>query len=126
VSISNGFAFLEESSGYAYSEGTTLLATVERYRKRTGYLKKIFADKIYCNRANRNQLKELKIKLVSKPLGRTSKVMEPNRIRPGDRNPVECKSGQAKTAYGSNRVKVRLFQSQPFMDSHYHYGIRPG
>ena len=41
VSITNGFAFLEESSWNAYNEGTTLIATVERYRKRMGcYLKK--------------------------------------------------------------------------------------
>ena len=109
VSITNGFAFLEESSWDAYNEGTTLMATVERYRKRTGcYPKKIFADKIYCNRANRKQLKELKIELVAKPLGRPSKAMEPNHIRPGDRNPIEGKFVQAKTAYGLNRVKARL------------------
>ena len=109
ISITNGFAFLEESSWDAYNEGTTLIATVKRYRKRTGYYpKKIFADKIYCNRANRKVLKELKIELVAKALGRPSKAMEPNHIRPGDRNPVEGKFGQAKTTYGLNRVKARL------------------
>jgi IS5 family transposase len=109
VSITNGFAFLEESSWDAYNEGTTLIATVERYRKRMGcYPKKVFADKIYCNRANRKRLKELKIDLVAKPLGRPSKAMEPNHIRPGDRNPIEGKFGQAKTAYGLNRIKARL------------------
>ncbi len=109
ITITNGFAFLEESSWDPYNEGTTLMATVERYRKRTGcYPKKIFADKIYCNRANRKALKELKIELVAKPLGRPSKAMEPNHIRPGDRNPVEGKFGQAKTTYGLNRVKARL------------------
>jgi uncharacterized membrane protein len=34
--------------------------------------------------------------------------MEPSHIRPGDRNPIEGKFGQAKTAYGLNRVKARL------------------
>lgn len=109
VSITGGFAFLEEYSWDAYNEGTTLIATVERYRKRTGcYPKKVLADKIYCNRANRKRLKELKIDLVAKPLGRSSKAMEPSHIRPGDRNPIEGKFGQAKTAYGLNRVKARL------------------
>lgn len=109
VSITNGFAFLEESSWDAYNEGTTLIATVERYKKRTAcYPKKVFADKIYCNRANRKRLKELKIDLVAKPLGRPSMAMEPNHIRPGDRNPIEGKFGQAKTAYGLNRIKARL------------------
>ncbi len=107
VSITNGFAFLEEYSWDAYNEGTTLIATV--YRKRTGcYPKKVFADKIYCNRANRKRLKELKITLVAKALGRPPKAMEPSHIRPGDRNPIEGKIGQAKTAYGLGRVKARL------------------
>src|SRR5665647_362784 len=77
VSITNGFAFLEEYSWDACNEGTTLIATVERYRKRTGcYPKKKLADKIYCNRANRKPLKELRIDLVAKPLRRPSKAME--------------------------------------------------
>lgn len=109
VSIVNGFAFLEECSWDAYNEGTTLIATVERYKKRTGYYpKKVLADKIYCNRINRARLKELGVVLVAKPLGRPSKAMEPNHIRPGDRNPIEGKFGQAKTAYGLNRIKARL------------------
>ncbi|MEO6843913.1 MAG: transposase [Ginsengibacter sp.] len=82
---------------------------MERYRKRTGcYPKKVFADKIYCKRANRNRLKELKITLVAKALGRPPKAMEPSHIRPGDRNPIKGKFGQAKTAYGLGRVKARL------------------
>lgn len=109
VSIVNGFAFLEEYSWDAYNEGSTLIATVERYKKRTGYYpEKVLADKIYCSRINRKQLKELGIVLVAKPLGRPSKAMEPNHIRPGDRNPIEGKFGQAKTAYGLNRIKARL------------------
>lgn len=109
VSITNGFAFVEEYSWDAYNEGTTLMATVERYKKRIGcYPEKVFADKIYCTRANRKRLKELKIDLVAKPLGRPSKAMEPNHIRPGDRNPIEGKFDQAKTGYGLNRIKAWL------------------
>jgi hypothetical protein len=29
-------------------------------------------------------------------------------VRPGERNPIEGKFGQAKTAYGLNRIKARL------------------
>ena len=32
-------------------------------------------------------------------------------IRPGERNPIEGKFGQAKTAYGMNRIKARLQQT---------------
>jgi hypothetical protein len=31
-----------------------------------------------------------------------------NQVSPGERNPVEGKFGQAKTAYGLDRVKARL------------------
>jgi len=29
-------------------------------------------------------------------------------VSPGERNPIECKFGQAKTAYGLNRIRARL------------------
>ena len=32
-------------------------------------------------------------------------------IRPGQRNPIEGKFGQAKSAYGMNRIKARLQQT---------------
>jgi endonuclease/exonuclease/phosphatase (EEP) superfamily protein YafD len=35
-------------------------------------------------------------------------------IRPGERNPIEGKFGQAKTAYGMNRIKARLQQTSEF------------
>ena len=31
-----------------------------------------------------------------------------NHVSPGERNPIEGKFGQAKTAYGLNRIKARL------------------
>ncbi len=64
-------------------------------------------DKIYCNRENRGRLKELRIKLLGKPLGRPSEM---NRVEydPGDRNPIEGKFGQAKVRYGMDRIKSKL------------------
>lgn len=108
MSIMNGITFLEDLSWDAFNEGTRLISTVENYNRRFGYYpKKVFADKIYCNRDNRAKLKALKIDLVAKPLGRPSLAVD-NHIRPGDRNPIEGKFGQAKTAYGMNRIKARL------------------
>lgn len=49
----------------------------------------------------------LKIDLVAKPLGRPSLAVD-NQIRPGDRNPIEGKFGQAKTAYRMNGINARL------------------
>jgi len=80
---------------------------VEKYRVRFGcYPREVLADQIYCTRANRAALKEKGIRLLAKPLGRPSAV--PNHVSPGERNPVEGKFGQAKTAYGLNRVRARL------------------
>jgi len=110
VSLMNGFAFLEEFSWEAYNEGTRLLKTIEQYKVRSGhYPKEVLVDKIYCNRTNRAKLKELGIALIAKPLGRP-KAMSIH-IRPGQRNPIEGKFGQAKTAYGMNRIKARLQQT---------------
>ncbi|MGV8134874.1 MAG: transposase [Mangrovibacterium sp.] len=73
---------------------------VEKYRLRFGcYPREALADQIYCTRVNRAALKEKGIRLLAKPLGRSSAVA--NHVSPGERNPVEGKLGQAKTAYGS-------------------------
>ena len=110
VSLMQGFAFLEELSWDAFNEGTRLMKTIEQYKTRLGYYpKEVLVDKIYCTRANRASLKELGITLVGKPLGRP-KAMKIH-IRPGERNPIEGKFGQAKTAYGMDRIKARLQQT---------------
>jgi hypothetical protein len=110
VSIMNGFSFLEELSWEAYNESTRLMNTIEKYKRRFGfYPKEVLVDKIYCTRENRKKLKLLGIKLRGKPLGRP-KAVEAH-VRPGERNPIEGKFGQAKSAYGMNRIKARLQQT---------------
>ena len=107
LSLIDGISFLDELSWDAYNEGSHMMQYVEQYRKRFGfYPREILADKIYCTRENRKELKEKKIILIAKPLGRPSAVAD--HIRPGERNPVEGKFGQAKTAYGLNRIGARL------------------
>lgn len=108
VSLMDGYAFLEELSWEAFNEGTRLMAAIEQYKTRLGYYpQEAAADKIYCNRENRRRLKELGIGLRAKPLGRPPAV-KTKHISPGERNPIEGKFGQAKTAYGMNRIKARL------------------
>jgi hypothetical protein len=110
VSLMNGYAFLEDLSWEAFNEGTRLIKTVEQYKTRLGhYPKEVLVDKIYCTRENRSKLKALGIALVAKPLGRPTAMKI--HIRPGERNPIEGKFGQAKTAYGMNRIKARLQQT---------------
>jgi IS5 family transposase len=98
ISLVDGYAFIDELSWDAYNEGSHMMAYVEQYRRRFGYYpQEVLADQIYCNRNNRKELKEKGIRLVAKPLG-----------RPPERNPIEGKFGQAKTAYGLANVRARL------------------
>ena len=108
VSLVDGFAFLDEVSWDAFNEGSRLETYVEQYRQRFGhYPSEVLADKIYCSRENRKLLKEKNIRLLAKPLGRPSAVKKEH-VRPGERNSIEGKFGQAKTAYGLNNIKARL------------------
>jgi IS5 family transposase len=107
VSIIDGISFLDELSWDAFNEGSHMMDYVEKFKSRFGhYPRELLADQIYCTRANRAALKELGIKLLAKPLGRPSAVQ--HHVSPGERNPIEGKFGQAKTAYGLNRIKARL------------------
>jgi transposase, IS5 family len=108
VSMMNGYAFLDELNWNAFNEGARLIDSVEKYKARLGYYpREVLADKIYCTRDNRRYLKERHIKLRAKPLGRP-KAVDVEHVRPGERNPIEGKFGQAKVAYGMNRIKARL------------------
>jgi hypothetical protein len=110
VGLVNGIAFLDELSWDAFNEGTRLQKSVEKYKARFGfYPLEVLADKIYGTRDNRKWLKDKNIRLRAKPLGRpSSKGASSIPVRPGERNPIEGKFGQAKTAYGMNRIKARL------------------
>lgn len=108
LSLVNGYSFLDTISWDAFNEGSCMMGYIDRYHGRFGfYPEEVLADKIYCTRDNRRKLKGLGIRLVAKPLGRP-KAVETNHVRPGERNPIEGKFGQAKTAYGLNRVRARL------------------
>ena len=108
VSLMNGYGFLDDLSWEAFNEGTRLMGVIENYKSRFGcYPQEVLADQIYCNRANRAKLNQLDIHLRAKPLGRPPAV-KTQHVRPGERNPIEGKFGQAKTAYGMNRIKARL------------------
>ncbi len=106
VSLIDGFSFLDELSWDAYNEGSHMMEYVEQYKKRFGfYPREVLADQIYCTRENRRALKEKNINLIAKPLGRPSAVKQ--YVRPGQRNPIEGKFGQAKTGYGLDKIKAR-------------------
>ncbi len=107
VSLANGFAYLDTISWDAFNESSAMMDYIEQYRQRFGYHpEKVLADQIYCSRENRKKLKELGIRLIAKPLGRPKAVAD--HVSPGQRNPIEGKFGQAKNAYGMNRIRARL------------------
>jgi hypothetical protein len=114
LSLVEGISFLDEVSWEAFNEGSHMMGYVEKFKKRFGhYPKEVLADQIYCNRANRQALQLLGIKLIAKPLGRPPAVS--NHLRPGERNPIEGKFGQAKTAYGLDRIRARLMGTSESM-----------
>ena len=107
LSLVDGISFLDQLSWDAFNEGSHMMDYIQKYKKRFGfYPQEVLADQIYCTRANRAALKDLGIKLLAKPLGRPSAVQI--HLSPGERNPIEGKFGQAKTAYGLDRIKARL------------------
>ncbi|HEY8659908.1 MAG TPA: transposase [Hanamia sp.] len=109
MSLVGGFAFLDHLSWEAFNEGNYLMDSVEKYKNRFGfYPAEVLADQIYCTRDNRKQLKLLDIKLIAKPLGRPSAQAVKIHLSPGERNPIEGKFGQAKVAYGLNKIRAKL------------------
>ena len=114
VSLIDGISYLDEISWEAFNEGSHMMAYIEKYKSRFGYYpNEVLADQIYCTRANRKDLKLKGIKLIAKPLGRPPAVS--NHVRPGERNPIEGKFGQAKTAYGLDRIRARLIGTSETM-----------
>jgi len=110
LSLIDGICFLDELSWDAFNEGSRMEKYVEKYKQRFGFYPcEVLADKIYCTRENRKMLKDKGIILKAKPLGRPSLASAvSNHVSPGERNPIEGKFGQGKTAYGLNRIKARL------------------
>ncbi|MFK7048526.1 hypothetical protein FLACOL_01530 [Flavobacterium columnare] len=108
LSMLDGMSFLDDLSWDAFNEEARLKNSVEKYKARFGYYpKEVLANKIYCNRENRAYLKENRILLKAKPLGRPSKEALSNQVRPDEHNPIEAKFGSAKTGYGLDRIKAR-------------------
>jgi IS5 family transposase len=112
LSLVDGYAYLDTLCWDAFHEGNGLSAYVAKYKQRFGfYPEKVLVDKLYCTRANRKWLKEKGVKLSAKPLGRPSARAVEDHVRPGERNPIEGKFGQAKNGYGMNRIRARLKQT---------------
>lgn len=114
ASVVNGYTFIDHHSWGAYNESVDLPLQIELYQKRFGFLpKRIYADKIYMNRSNRNLMKDLGIEAMGKPLGRppknTNAEHESEMAKSvGDRNEVEATFGTAKRIYRANNIRAKL------------------
>jgi hypothetical protein len=109
MSLVGGFIFMDHFSWEAFNEGNHLMDSLEKYKTRFGfYPAEVLADQIYCTQANRKQLKLLEIKLIAKPLGRPAALAVKVHLSPGERNPIEGKFGQAKVAFGMNKIRAKL------------------
>ncbi len=117
VSITYGYTFIDHHSWDAYNESQDLKLQIELYQKRFGYLpRRVFADKIYLNRANRNIMKELDIEVMGKPLGRPPKNQDPeHQIKMAksvsQRNEIEATFGTGKRVYRANNIRAKLPQT---------------
>jgi hypothetical protein len=114
VSVVNGYTFVEKQSWDNFSEGATLIESVEKYRDRHGvYPKAILADKTYRNRDNIRFCKANGIRLTGPRLGRPKKEeLDADREQAYqdscERNMVESRFGIGKRHYGLDLIMSRL------------------
>jgi hypothetical protein len=112
-----GYTFVDHHSWDAYNEASDLRLQIELYRQRFGCLPtRIYADKIYMNRDNRQLMKDLGIQAMGKPLGRppkkTDKEHEDRMTKSvSQRNAVEATFGTAKRVYRANNIRAKLPQT---------------
>ncbi|MGL4993991.1 MAG: transposase [Bacteroidales bacterium] len=115
ASITNGFTFIDHHSWDAYNESSDLELQIQLFEKRFGYLPaKLYADKIYLNKSNRQLLKTYEIEVMGTPLGRPSAESKTKEARAkqakiaGERNEIEATFGTAKRVYKANNIRAKL------------------
>jgi IS5 family transposase len=114
ISVSNGFARIENTSFDAYNESENLIKIIERHKARTGYYpERVLADGIYRNRGNLAFCKERGIQIAGKPLGRPKRDPDKAQRRREyvdavDRIEVERKFSHAKGSFGLGLIRTKL------------------
>lgn len=114
ISEVDGFVRLDHLGWDNFDEGSDLKLQVERFKDLYGcYPEVVLVDKRYLTRENRGWLKERRIRIVGKPLGRPPKqeltAYQKRKIRKenNQRNHVEGKFGQGKNAYELNKIRAK-------------------
>ena len=115
VALCEGIAWPDHIGWDAHNESEWLMHHVQRYKQRYGhYPQAVNVDGIYGTRENRAKLKALGIRFIGKALGRpAAESLTPAAKRTlkkemAQRNLIEGKFGQAKNAYGLDRIPARL------------------
>ncbi len=113
VMYKDGYTHVHTIGWDNFNEGTCLKQCVEYYKEIYNcYPESVSVDKLFGTQENRKYLKENGIRFVGKALGRPKK-MEAKQKRAlekemAQRNLIEGKFGQGKTAYGLQKIKARL------------------
>lgn len=116
MAMVDGYAFLERLSWENYNESVDLMFHIESYKKRFGYYpESVHVDRIYRNRKNRTDCKNLGIRMSGPSLGRPPKdkaaykrLLAESRQDEKDRIPIEGKFGNGKRKYGLDRIASKL------------------
>lgn len=114
ASMVNGFVFLDILRWDNFNEGTTLIESVETYKKRYGYYPEaVIVDDIYRTRGNINYCKEKGIRISGSKLGRKNQDILATEKKQGkkdakERNAIEGKFGEGKRRYGLEKIMARL------------------
>jgi transposase, IS5 family len=114
ISEVDGMVRLDHFSWENFNEGCDVELQLGRYHDLYGcYPELLLADRIFLNRENRRKLKEKKVRIVGKPLGRPQKqelnAYQKRKLKKerNQRNHVEAKFGQAKNGYRLNQIRAK-------------------
>ena len=116
IGLVDGYSRIERLDWDAFSEGQTLIASAEAYRRDYGfYPERILADKAYRTRENLQFCKTHGIRMAGPKLGRPPKdkaiyrqQLHEEWLESGERSAVECVFGLAKRRYDLDCVMTRL------------------
>lgn len=111
VSIVDGYSFIDHLCYNAFNEGTKLEDQIRLYQERFGQLpERVYADRIYMNKANCEYMSKNNIIPVGQRLGRPPKEkMTAAQLKDmHQRNIVEGTFGTVKQKYGAEKLRTRL------------------
>ena len=116
LSLSDGYARIEEISWDAFNESKTLMASMERYKEQRGhYPERGLVDRIYRTKENLAWCRERGIRLNGPKLGRPpqdrqvyEEALALERQESGERSHIEGCIGVCKRRYGLDLVMMRL------------------